>query len=98
MESFGLAALEARTAGVPVVAFRATGMAEFVTDGVEGVLVDDDASMVVALAWLASDAAERTKIAEHNRATVPEQDWPRVLERVDEVYAAAIASQRSSTT
>jgi len=98
LESFGLAALEARTAGVPVVAFRATGMAEFVTDGVEGVLVDDDASMVVALAWLASDAAERTKIAEHNRATVPEQDWPRVLERVDEVYAAAIASQRSSTT
>ena len=92
LESFGLAALEARTAGVPVVAFRETGMAEFITDGVEGVLADDDASMVAAIAALATGEADRSRIATHNRTTVPAQVWSNVLARLDEVYAATIAA------
>ena len=39
MESFGIAALEARCAGLPVVARRRTGIADFIDDGVEGRLV-----------------------------------------------------------
>ena len=38
-ESFGLAALEAMSCGVPVVAYRAGGVPEVVTDGETGVLV-----------------------------------------------------------
>ena len=55
LESFGIAALEARTSGLPVVARSGSGVGEFVTDGVNGFLTDDDASMAAALARLASD-------------------------------------------
>ena len=34
LEAFGIAALEARTAGLPVVARRGTGADDFVEDGV----------------------------------------------------------------
>ncbi len=93
LESFGLAALEARTAGVPVVAFANTGMAEFIEDGVNGLLAADDASMVNAISRCAIEPELREKIAAHNRATLPDQTWSRVLGRVDEVYAAAIAAR-----
>ena len=36
LESFGIAALEARCAGVPVVAFGHTGISEFVTTAAPG--------------------------------------------------------------
>ena len=42
LEAFGIAALEARAAGVPVVAPRGTGVDDFVEDGVEGLLADTD--------------------------------------------------------
>ena len=38
LESFGIAALEARTAGLPVVGRKGSGVGEFVTDGVNGLL------------------------------------------------------------
>ena len=41
-ESFGLAALEGRSAGLPVVARSQTGTTQFVQDGVQGLLADDD--------------------------------------------------------
>lgn len=77
-EAFGLAALEARTAGVPVVARPGTGVADFVRDGVEGLLTDDLAGGITRLVV---DREERARIAEHNRGTEPTHcTWPRVLE------------------
>jgi glycosyltransferase involved in cell wall biosynthesis len=79
-EAFGLAALEARTAGVPVIARTGTGVTEFVRDGREGLLCADDAEMVDALVRLALDNEERIRIAEHNLRTEPERcTWPEVL-------------------
>ncbi|WP_433265772.1 glycosyltransferase family 4 protein [Actinosynnema sp. CS-041913] len=75
-EAFGLATLEARTAGVPVIARPGTGVADFVRHGVEGLLSDD---LVDALARLAVDREERQRIARHNRDTEPPCTWPRVL-------------------
>ena len=40
LEAFGIAALEARAAGLPVLAPRGTGVDDFVDDGVEGLLAD----------------------------------------------------------
>jgi glycosyltransferase involved in cell wall biosynthesis len=79
-EAFGLAALEARTAGVPVIARRDTGVTEFVRDGHEGVLCVDDADMTGAIVRLSRNTAERWRIAEHNRLTEPAHcTWPDVL-------------------
>lgn len=43
-EDFGLAAAEAQAAGKPVIAYRNSGVAEFVKDGVSGVLFDRQTS------------------------------------------------------
>jgi glycosyltransferase involved in cell wall biosynthesis len=89
LESFGIAALEARTAGLPVLAYESTGIRSFVHHEVEGLLARDDAHMVENLARIGSDAELRTRIAEHNRTTEPEQSWPHVLQTAQELYARA---------
>jgi len=88
-ESFGLAALEARCAGLPVVASRHGGVGEFVEDGVEGFLVADDAAMAVATAGLLSDEGLRERIAAHNRSRTPAFDWSDALSRTDKLYREA---------
>ena len=89
MESFGIAALEARTAGLPVLAYSSTGIRSFVRDGVEGLLADDDRAMVAAMARIASDDALRRRIADNNASTEPEQSWPHVLETAERLYVEA---------
>ena len=89
LESFGIAALEARTAGLPVVALAGTGVGEFVEDGVGGLLVADDVALAAALARLAVDVPLRRAMAAHNRTVPPPTTWPDVLRRCDELYARA---------
>jgi glycogen(starch) synthase len=91
LESFGIAALEARCAGLPVVAMRGTGITEFVADRREGLLADGDATMAKALVEIATDARLRREIADHNRTTQPPTAWPTVLEIVNEEYSRARA-------
>jgi glycosyltransferase involved in cell wall biosynthesis len=88
-ESFGIAALEARCAGLPVVASRRSGVGEFIGDRIDGILVDSDAEMVVALADLVRDPGLRDRIAAHNRDVAPAFDWADVLERTDHLYELA---------
>jgi len=92
-ESFGIAALEARTAGLPVIARRETGTSDFVIDGLEGILTDDDPGLVQAIAQLQSDSAWRREIGEHNRAIPPKQDWTNVLPAVEDAYESARAQR-----
>jgi glycosyltransferase involved in cell wall biosynthesis len=92
LESFGIAALEARTSGLPVVARSGSGVGEFVEDGVNGFLTDDDASMAVALTRLASDDALRTRMRAHNLDLAPAQDWPRVAELAEAEYLRAVGA------
>jgi glycosyltransferase involved in cell wall biosynthesis len=89
LESFGIAALEARTAGLPVVGRVGSGIGEFVTDGVNGFLAPDDAAMVARLADLARDHSLRDRMTAHNLATPPTQDWSRVVELAEAEYDRA---------
>jgi glycosyltransferase involved in cell wall biosynthesis len=75
LESFGIAALEARAAGLPVVAMRRGGVGSFVQHGVEGVLCEDDDAMARALVTLLTDRARRDRMAAHNARVPPEADW-----------------------
>jgi glycosyltransferase involved in cell wall biosynthesis len=88
-ESFGIAALEARTAGLPVVALRQTGTTEFIHDGVEGLIADDDIGLMRAIVRLGHDRALCASIADHNRAVAPAEAWPSVLVAVEAAYEAA---------
>ncbi len=88
-ESFGLAALEARTAGLPVVARSQTGTTEFVRDGVEGLLADTDGGLARALVRLGREPELTARLAEHNRSHAPAEAWPAVLATVRRAYATA---------
>ncbi len=90
-ESFGIAALEARTVGLPVVAMSSGGVGEFVRHGVEGLLCEDDAELGAALASLVASASLRQAMTEHNRRHRPVHDWSSTLRGFEEVYAAARA-------
>jgi glycosyltransferase involved in cell wall biosynthesis len=54
-ESFGIAALEARASGLPIVGRSGTGLSTFLTEGRDGVLCDSDQAMADACANLCQD-------------------------------------------
>lgn len=95
LESFGIAALEARCAGVPVVASSHGGVGEFITSGLDGLLAQDDAAMVRAMARLSTDARLRARMAAHARAVVPPFDWDTACRASLEAYAMAATLVRS---
>ncbi|HEY4215954.1 MAG TPA: glycosyltransferase family 4 protein [Gemmatimonadaceae bacterium] len=90
-ESFGLAALEARCAGVPVVAMAASGVSEFIAHGREGLLAKSDAEFADHVATLVRDETLRRTIADNNRETLPPYDWPQVIDQHLTLYREAIA-------
>ncbi|MDQ2782645.1 MAG: glycosyltransferase family 4 protein [Actinomycetota bacterium] len=92
LESFGIAALEARTAGLPVVAREGSGIGEFVHDGVNGFLAADDEAMAAVLVRLASDPLLRGGMRAHNLEHRPAQDWATVAALAEAEYARAIAA------
>lgn len=93
LEAFGIAALEARTAGLPVLARAGTGVGEFVEDGVNGLLAADDEALAGCLAKLVLDAPLRAQIARRNATTPPSQSWPEVVATAVEEYARARSMQ-----
>ncbi|MFF5112933.1 glycosyltransferase family 4 protein [Streptosporangium sp. NPDC000509] len=93
-ESFGLAALEARAAGVPVVARAQSGVADFVRPGKEGLLGRTFEDLVASVARLVRDRELRESIAANNRETEPvHSSWPAVLEGFERCYEQARAGR-----
>jgi glycosyltransferase involved in cell wall biosynthesis len=88
-ESFGLAALEAKTAGLPVVAMRDSAVAEQVEHGVNGLLATSDADLASCVQRLIDDSGLRESIGLVNRTSPVANDWAVVIERHLEVYAGA---------
>jgi glycosyltransferase involved in cell wall biosynthesis len=90
-ESFGLAALEARCVGLPVVAMSASGIAEFIQHGREGLLARSDTELASHVASLVRAPELRCAIARHNRESSPPHDWSRALEANLALYRDAAA-------
>lgn len=89
LESFGIAALEARCAGLPVVASTRGGVGEFVSDGREGLLARDDDDMVAAMLRLVTDAGLRRSMGAHNRTVISRLDWAAACSASLNAYAVA---------
>jgi glycosyltransferase involved in cell wall biosynthesis len=87
LESFGLAALEARSVGLPVVGRSDSGMTDFVRSGVEGLLASTDQGVVACLRQLVLDGSLRRRISEHNRNVPPAMTWSNTLRAHDAAYA-----------
>ncbi len=89
LEAFGIAALEARTAGLVVLARRGTGIEEFVQDGVDGLLVDDDAGMARALARLVHEPELLASLQSRARAVRPAFGWSQTAGAAQALYERA---------
>ncbi len=90
-ESFGIAALEARTAGLPVIAMLAGGARDFIAPGINGMLARDERELSQFMARLAIDAPFRRFLAARNRAEAPPYDWASVVRMHRDYYAASCA-------
>ena len=90
-EGFGLTALEAMSAGVPVVASSRGSLPEVVGDA--GLLIDPDdvESLVTAMTTLARDGALRAVCAERGLDRAKQFSWDRTARDVRRAYEEAIA-------
>jgi glycosyltransferase involved in cell wall biosynthesis len=91
-EGLGMVALEAQSAGTPVVGYDVDGLRDAVGSG--GVLVraGDVQALRDAVAKLLGDPGRRAELGEQGREAMrAEQSWDSVAARLEEIYAAAVA-------
>ena len=94
-EGLPVAVMEAFALGVPVVATAAGGMAEAVTDGVDGLLVEPrDPSALAAAIERAVDPALRGRLAEGAAAAGEGYSAAASVARIEAVYEEALACRR----
>jgi glycosyltransferase involved in cell wall biosynthesis len=92
-ESFGLVALEAMSAGVPVVASRVGGLPELIESGVTGYLEPPDSleAHVRAVLRLLGDEKLRRRFGRAGRKVARERfDVDRVVSRYRKVYEGLV--------
>jgi phosphatidylinositol alpha 1,6-mannosyltransferase len=94
-ESFGIAALEARSAGLPVVAKVRGGVKGFIRHGQEGFLAGTDQELEDHLVRLILEPELRESIARNNRETEPPFDWQEVMQQHEAVYQKAMRMRHS---
>jgi glycosyltransferase involved in cell wall biosynthesis len=91
-EGQGLAVLEAMAAGVPVVALRAAGVEDYLTDGQTGLAARTTAAAHVAglIQRLLDDPARAHRLSGRARAMVQRRfSWARTVEQIDDLYRRA---------
>jgi glycosyltransferase involved in cell wall biosynthesis len=88
-ESFGIAALEARTAGLPVIGMLASGVRDFIRHGADGLLASDHDELARYMSRMALDAPFREYVMHRNSLSAPPYDWSTVAEMHRLIYDVA---------
>jgi len=88
-EPFGLVIVEAMASGLPVITSRSAGAADFITDGVDGLLLSDPGDtndLAAKIELLLSNAELRKTMGERARETAEKLSWDRVAQKTLAVY------------
>jgi glycogen(starch) synthase len=98
LEPFGIVALEAWRAGLPIVVTTRGGAREFVEHERSGLVIDptDPGALAGALLLLAGSADVRRSLAVEGQERLPEFSWDRVRAQYETVYQRAAAVGRAS--
>ena len=91
--------IEGMACGRAVVAHDIPGVRSVISDGEDGLLVrpGDPRDLAAAMGGLLRDPQRRRVMGERGRAKVEERyDWSRIIQRLEDVYQAALASGRSA--
>lgn len=88
-ESFGVAAVEAASCGLPVIATNVGGIPEIIEDGVNGILIrpGDEDALVSAMVRLASDVSLIRRMGMAGREiAVRKFDFSACLDKMEKLY------------
>jgi glycosyltransferase involved in cell wall biosynthesis len=96
-EAFGIAALEARALGVPVVARSSSGARDLVAHHRDGLLCDTVDDMARAITRLCDDEVLRATLSRQARSGLERFGWGQAMDRHLEIYRRALAPTRGAT-
>ncbi|HXW05378.1 MAG TPA: glycosyltransferase family 4 protein [Vicinamibacterales bacterium] len=96
-ESLSRVLLDGSALGLPIAAMNTGGTADIVEHGVTGLLSDTPAALADDVRRLREDEGLRARVGRAAQARARERfDAPRVIDRIEEVYARATARARST--
>ncbi len=100
VEAFGIVALEAWRAGTPLVATSLGGPAGFVTEGMDGLLVDptDERALADAIGALLRDPERARRLASAGLERVRGYDWSDVAAAYAAIHADVLHEPSHATT
>jgi glycosyltransferase involved in cell wall biosynthesis len=92
-ETKGLTVLEARAAGIPVIAPRTNGIIDSIQDGIDGFLFEpgDPESFIEKLSLLCGNRELRQRFGEKGKENIQKYNWQGANENLLRVWKKAIA-------
>jgi glycosyltransferase involved in cell wall biosynthesis len=95
-ETFGIVTIEALASGVPVLAVKAPGAVDILTDGVDGLLVDDDVEKFAnALEKIVKEPELREKLSRGALKTSEKYSINTISEKMLNLYRETIEIKKS---
>lgn len=97
VEAFGIVALEAWRAGAALLMTRHGGATEFMSDGVDAVLIEpaDTEGFASAITRVYKSEPLRSQLAAAGRARVAEFSWGRVVDRYESLLSSSPMPRRA---
>ncbi len=99
-EAFGLVALEAMSAGRPVIASRIGGLPDIITDDESGILVEpgDVEALRAALARVIADPSVASRLGEAAKRRAATFSADLIVPQVEEAYRDVLLARQEQTT
>ena len=93
-----MVALEAMASGTPVIASEVGGLAFLVQDDVTGYLVPvrEPAALAARIRTVLEDPAKRQQLAQNATQLAQEYAWPRIADRLLNIFAEMVPLQRAA--